>query len=87
MARLEQAGERFRAALAALDKASAPLIEARKQAKEAQARIDVLDGERQQLITRVARLEEDQRALSGVTEEVEGRLDGAIAEIRSALGR
>ena len=87
MARLEQAAERIRAALVALDKVAAPLIEARGQAREPQARVDVLDAERQQLIARIARLEEDQRALSGLTEEVEGRLDGAIAEIRSALGR
>jgi chromosome segregation ATPase len=87
MARLEQAAERFRAALAALDKAALPLLEARKSAREAQSRVEALDAERQQLIARVARLEEDARALSGLTEEVEGRLDGAIAEIRSALGR
>jgi hypothetical protein len=39
------------------------------------------------LVTRVAELEDEARSLSGLTEEVEGRLDGAIAEIRAALGR
>jgi hypothetical protein len=43
--------------------------------------------ERDRLLARVAELEEDARALSGLTEEVETRLDGAIAEIRTALGR
>jgi hypothetical protein len=35
----------------------------------------------------VAALEEDMAALSGVTEDVEERLDGAIGEIRAALAR
>ena len=36
---------------------------------------------------RIAELEDESRALASVTEEVEGRLDGAIVEIRAALGR
>ena len=39
------------------------------------------------LAARVATLEEEARALAGLTEEVEDRLDGAIAEIREVLGR
>ena len=39
------------------------------------------------LLARVAALEEELTALSGITEQVEGRLDGAIGEIRAALAR
>ncbi len=87
MKRLEEAAERLRAALRTLDNSVAPLIEARKAAKEAASRIATLSVERERLLARIAELEEDARALSGLTEEVETRLDGAIAEIRSALGR
>jgi hypothetical protein len=38
-------------------------------------------------LARIAELEDENRALAGITEEVEGRLDGAIGEIRAALGR
>ncbi len=87
MSRLELAAERLAKALEALDSAVSPLIGARESAAAAQAKIDRLDAEREQLVTRVAALEEEARSLSGLTEEVEGRLDGAIAEIRAALGR
>jgi hypothetical protein len=43
--------------------------------------------ERDSLLARIAELEDESRALASVTEEVEGRLDGAIVEIRAALGR
>ena len=39
------------------------------------------------LLARIAELEEELQALTGITEEVEDRLDGAIGEIRTALGR
>ena len=87
MSKLDEAAERLRTALATLDAAVGPLAEARRAAKEAAGRISALTVERDRLLARVAELEEDARALSGLTEEVETRLDGAIAEIRSALGR
>jgi chromosome segregation ATPase len=87
MSRLDEAAERLRSALSTLDATVGPLAEARKAAKEAQARISALTVERERLLARIAELEEDARALSGLTEEVETRLDGAIAEIRTALGR
>lgn len=87
MSRLELAAERLAKALDALELAALPLIEARDSAAAAQAKIDRLDAEREQLVARVAGLEDEARSLSGLTEEVEGRLDGAIAEIRAALGR
>ncbi len=87
MSRLELAAERLAKALEDLDSAALPLIQARESAAAAQAKIARLDGEREVLVARVADLEEEARSLSGLTEEVEGRLDGAIAEIRAALGR
>ena len=60
---------------------------ARARAKTDTATIAGLTAERESLFARVASLEEESRSLAGITEEVEERLDGAIAEIRSALGR
>jgi chromosome segregation ATPase len=87
MGRLDVASERFNAALDALAREAVPLAAARKSADDAVARIAELNAERERLLARVAELEEEARALSGLTEEVEERLDGAIADIRSALGR
>ena len=87
MSRLELAAERLAKALITLESTAAPLARARNSAAEADKRIAGLNAEREQLLARVAELEEETRALSGMTEEVEGRLDGAIAEIRAALGR
>ena len=41
--------------------------------------------ERDRLLARLAELEQESRALGRVTEEVESRLDEAIAEIREVL--
>jgi hypothetical protein len=49
------------------------------------AEAEALRAERDRLLGRLAELERESRALSGVTEEVETRLDGAIAEIREVL--
>ena len=59
------------------------LLEGKKDASE----IARLTAERDRLLARVAALEEDGRVMSGLTEEVETRLDGAISEIRQALAR
>ncbi len=53
----------------------------------AASRIAELTAERERLLARIAELEDEARTLAGLTEEVEDRLDGAIAEIRAALGR
>ena len=50
-------------------------------------RIAELEAERERLLMRITELEDEVAALSGLTEEVEGRLDGAIGEIRAALAR
>ncbi|HEX3809170.1 MAG TPA: DUF4164 family protein [Rhizomicrobium sp.] len=87
MSRLEVASERFKSALDSVEARALALTEAREQAKKAIAQSSLLATEREHLMARVAELEEESRSLAGLTEEVEGRLDGAIAEIRAALGR
>ncbi len=87
MTRLEEMAARLNAALDKLEIAAKPLVEARARAKTDAATIAGLTSERESLFARVTSLEEDSRSLLGITEEVEGRLDGAIAEIRQALGR
>ena len=87
MSRLDVAAERFAAALATLEKKTAPLTKAGEELARAKAEIAKLSAEREALRARVAELEDENQALAGVTQEVEGRLDGAIAEIRAALAR
>jgi chromosome segregation ATPase len=50
-------------------------------------RVAELEGERDRLLARITELEDEIAELSGLNEEVEGRLDGAIGEIRAALAR
>ena len=64
-----------------------PLAEAKARALHNAAEIESLKHEREQLLTRIAELEDEARAIAGVTDEVEGRLDEAITEIRAALAR
>jgi hypothetical protein len=87
MDRLESAKARVLAALDALEASvDARLEESREQAG-AMAELELLRDERERLLDRVAALEEEARELAGLTQEVEGRLDGAIAELREALAR
>lgn len=87
MSRLELAQDRFRAALETLQNAAAGVGENLDAAAKLPERVAELEAERDKLLARVAELEEEISALSSLTEEVEGRLDGAIGEIRSALAR
>lgn len=87
MSRLDIAAERFEEALAKLEAEVAPLAGLKARAEDSAARIAELSEERERLLVRIAELEEENCALAGITEEVEGRLDGAIGEIRAALGR
>ena len=87
MGRLDIAGARFAAALAELERTAQPLTESRDSTDSAQAKIASLSAERDTLMGRIADLEDEMRALEGLTGEVENRLDGAIAEIRVALSR
>jgi len=87
MSRLDVAVQRFNDALAALEEKTKALRGVSDEAADAQAKLAELTAEREQLLARIAELEDENRALAATTEEVETRLDGAIGEIRSALGR
>jgi len=87
MAKLELAAERLTKALNALEARLVPLQTARAEADAARTKLAQLNSERDRLLARIAELEDESRVLGEITEEVEGRLDGAIGEIRAALGR
>jgi len=87
MAELDQMTAQLKAALDRLEAEALPLAEARARAAKDAAEIESLKRERVQLLARIAELEEEARAITGVTDEVEGRLDEAITEIRAALAR
>ena len=87
MSRLDLAAERFQAALESLENAGVAVGENLDAAAKLPERLAELEAEREQLLARIAELEEEIGAVSGLTEEVEGRLDGAIGEIRAALAR
>jgi chromosome segregation ATPase len=87
MSRLDLAKTRFEEALVALENTAIPLSQARNSALQTVSRLAELTSERESLQARVAELEDEIESLSGLTEEVETRLDGAIGEIRAALGR
>jgi len=87
MSRLDAALARFSAALDRLDSAAEERLARAYEAIGAEAELRILKDERVRLVARVASLEEEGRALAGLTEEVEDRLDGAIAEIREVMGR
>jgi len=83
MSRLDAAAAKLMAAVDALEAAAMPLADVRGVSE----RNAGLVAERDNLLARVAELEDETRSLAGITEEVEDRLDTAIAEIRTALGR
>ena len=87
MSRLDIAAKRFNEALDTLEEAGDTLAGLRSESSEVKAKISAMTQEREQLLERIAELEDENRSLTGITEEVEGRLDGAIGEIRAALGR
>jgi chromosome segregation ATPase len=87
MSRLDLAQNRFGAALEALENAVAAVGESLDTAAKLPERVAELEIEREKLLLRIAELEEEITVLSGLTEEVEGRLDGAMGEIRAALAR
>ena len=87
MTRLDDALARFSAALERLE-TRVEEGNARAQAgADSLSELSLLKAERDRMFTRIAELEEESRALAGLTGEVDGRLDGAIAEIREVLGR
>jgi Domain of unknown function (DUF4164) len=87
MTRLDDALARFSAALERLE-IRVEEGDARAQAgADSLSELSLLRAERERMFARIAELEEESRALAGLTGEVEDRLDGAIAEIREVLGR
>ena len=81
------ATERLTAAIDRLENALRPQVEAQKRHARDAAEIASLTHERETLLARIADLEEETHSLASANEDVEGRLDGAIADIRAALGR
>ena len=87
MTRLDDALARFSAALERLE-TRVEEGNARVQAgADSLLELSLLKAERERMFARIAELEEESRALAGLTAEVEDRLDGAIAEIREVLAR
>ena len=84
---LTAATERLEKAINRLEHSLKPQEEAQKRHARDAAEIASLTHERETLLARIADLEEETRSLASTNEEVEGRLDGAIADIRAALGR
>jgi hypothetical protein len=87
MDRLDAVMQRLSQALQSLEDAARGRIRAERGSVSSAAEVELLQAERDRLAARVAALEDESRTLAGLTEEVEDRLDGAIAEIREALGR
>jgi len=87
MSRLDLAADRLKTALERLDRTLGERQAGAAEAENLQGRVAELESERERLLEKVAVLEDELAALSGVTEEVEERLDGAIGEIRAALAR
>jgi predicted nucleic acid-binding Zn-ribbon protein len=87
MVDLAEAASRLATALDRLENALTPFGEAQRRHVRDAAEIASLSQEREGLLARIAELEEESRSLASTTEEVESRLDGAIADIRAALGR
>ena len=87
MSRLNLAADRLGTALEALEAKLAAHGAAAADVTQLQGRVAELEAERERLLAQVAALEDEIASLSGVTEEVEERLDGAIGEIRAALAR
>lgn len=85
MSQLEEAKIRLSAALDRLETALTPLSDAQRRHARDAAEIASLMQEREGLLARIAALEEENRLLASLSEEVEGRVDRAIADINAAL--
>lgn len=87
MTKLEEAKARLSAALDFLEISIDQERAGARESGNSMAELALLKAERERLFARIAALEEESRVLAGLTEEVEDRLDGAIAEIREVLGQ
>ncbi|HEY4265846.1 MAG TPA: DUF4164 family protein [Micropepsaceae bacterium] len=87
MSKLDDALARFQRAVDLLEARADECVANAYETAAVVAESGQWKGERERLAARIASLEEESRTLAGLTEEVEGRLDGAITEIRAVLGR
>jgi len=90
MERLDTGLARFNAALDALESGYEAMTNRSTDAAaqhDHSREIAELKAEREHLLARIAAFEEESQSLAGLAEAVETRLDGAITEIRAALGR
>jgi cell division protein FtsB len=87
MTRLEAAKKRLAHALETLEKSEWANREQSRGELERVSETERLKDERDRLLDQIAALEDEARELAGLTQEIEGRLDGAIAELRDALAR
>ncbi len=87
MNRLDLAQERLNRALETLEKAAESVAQRSWHMPDTEARLAAQLAERERLQARLAELEDELAALSSASQDVEGRLDGAIGEIRAALAR
>jgi Domain of unknown function (DUF4164) len=87
MSRLDAAMKHLSAALDSLGMKMAGAAAAGAGGDQQEPANAELRAERDRLLARLAELERESRTLSNVSEEIEARLDGAIAEIREVLAR
>ena len=87
MTKLEEAKARLSAALDFLETSIDQERAGARESGNSMAELALLKAERERLFARITALEEESRVLAGLTEEVEDRLNGAIAEIREVLGQ
>lgn len=87
MSQLEDAKAGLVGAMDRLEAALMPLGEARKRHARDAAEIASLSQEREILLARIATLEEENRLLASLTEDVEERVDQAVADINAALAQ
>jgi hypothetical protein len=85
MSRLDSALSRFSAALDALERAAQSRLAAEDQLPAARKLIAELKADKDRLETELLILMEEHEKLEGLNDEVAGRLDTAIRDIRSAL--
>ena len=87
MTSFDDALARFQAVLDRLEVRANERIGRDRDFADSATELSLLKAERDQLLARIAELEEESRSLAVLSEEVEDRLDGAISEIRDVLGR
>jgi predicted nucleic acid-binding Zn-ribbon protein len=85
MSRLDSAMARFSAALDKLESALARQADKARLDETLARELAGLKEDREQLAAELERLHGEKVALEGFTEEVAGRLEGAIREIRAVL--